>query len=111
MFTVRCSKPATNTEASKPLKSGFWISTWLCCPVLPPVVPQVRDLYWTFRNFQTRVRDFLRYRRLTGGPRGGCNQVAAALIGRRLLCGARACLCPPAHLACLPAGLPTHTGR
>ncbi|KAL4443990.1 hypothetical protein ABPG75_011727 [Micractinium tetrahymenae] len=25
----------------------------------------VRDLYWTFRNFQTRVRDFLRYRRIT----------------------------------------------
>ena len=24
----------------------------------------VRDLYWTFRNFQTRVRDFLRYRRV-----------------------------------------------
>ena len=41
----------------------------LYCHVLPPAVPQVRDLYWTFRNFQTRVRDFLRYRRLTGGPR------------------------------------------
>lgn len=26
---------------------------------------QIRDLYWTFRNFQQRVRDFLRYRRLT----------------------------------------------
>ncbi|KAK2079725.1 hypothetical protein QBZ16_002120 [Prototheca wickerhamii] len=25
----------------------------------------IRDLYWTFRNFQQRVRDFLRYRRLT----------------------------------------------
>jgi E3 ubiquitin-protein ligase synoviolin len=24
----------------------------------------VRDLYWTFRNFQTRVRDFLRYSRV-----------------------------------------------
>lgn len=24
----------------------------------------MRDLYWTFRNFQTRVRDFLRYRRV-----------------------------------------------
>lgn len=24
----------------------------------------VRDLYWTFRNFQTRVRDFLRFRRI-----------------------------------------------
>lgn len=24
----------------------------------------VRDLYWTFRNFQTRVRDFLRYRQV-----------------------------------------------
>lgn len=28
--------------------------------------PQVRDLYWTFRNFNQRVRDFLRYRRITG---------------------------------------------
>jgi len=27
---------------------------------------QVRDLYWTFRNFNQRVRDFLRYRRITG---------------------------------------------
>ena len=25
----------------------------------------VRDLYWTFRNFHVRVRDFLRYRRVT----------------------------------------------
>ena len=28
-------------------------------------VPQVRDLYWTFRNFRNRVADFLRYRRVT----------------------------------------------
>lgn len=26
---------------------------------------QVRDLYWTFRNFRNRVADFLRYRRVT----------------------------------------------
>lgn len=26
---------------------------------------QVRDLYWTFRNFRARVADFLRYRRVT----------------------------------------------
>ena len=26
---------------------------------------QVRDLYWTIRNFRNRVRDFLRYRRVT----------------------------------------------
>ena len=26
---------------------------------------QVRDLYWTFRNFRNRVVDFLRYRRVT----------------------------------------------
>ena len=26
---------------------------------------QVRDLYWTFRNFRNRVSDFLRYRRVT----------------------------------------------
>ena len=26
---------------------------------------QVRDLYWTFRNFRNRVTDFLRYRRVT----------------------------------------------
>lgn len=26
---------------------------------------QVRDLYWTFRTFRIRVRDFLRYRRVT----------------------------------------------
>ena len=24
----------------------------------------IRDIYWTFRNFQTRVRDFLRYRQI-----------------------------------------------
>ena len=29
------------------------------------VAPQVRDLYWTFRNFRNRVSDFLRYRRVT----------------------------------------------
>ena len=28
-------------------------------------MPQVRDLYWTFRNFRNRVADFLRYRRVT----------------------------------------------
>jgi E3 ubiquitin-protein ligase synoviolin len=27
----------------------------------------VRDLFWTFRNFQRRVRDFLRYRRVAAG--------------------------------------------
>lgn len=27
--------------------------------------PQVRDLYWTVRNFRQRVLDFLRYRRVT----------------------------------------------
>ena len=26
---------------------------------------QLRDLYWTFRNFRNRVVDFLRYRRVT----------------------------------------------
>ena len=26
---------------------------------------QVRDLYWTVRNFRQRVLDFLRYRRVT----------------------------------------------
>lgn len=26
---------------------------------------QVRDVYWTFRNFRNRVADFLRYRRVT----------------------------------------------
>ena len=26
---------------------------------------QLRDLYWTFRNFRNRVIDFLRYRRVT----------------------------------------------
>ena len=26
---------------------------------------QVRDLYWTARNFRNRVSDFLRYRRVT----------------------------------------------
>lgn len=26
---------------------------------------QVRDLYWTFRNFRNRVADFVRYRRVT----------------------------------------------
>ena len=30
----------------------------MCCA-------QVRDLYWTFRNFRNRVVDFLRYRRVT----------------------------------------------
>jgi hypothetical protein len=44
-----------------------------CSPHRPPNSPsyaallaQVRDLYWTFRNFNQRVRDFLRYRRITG---------------------------------------------
>lgn len=37
---------------------------------LNPKIPvlgatQVRDLYWTFRNFCNRVADFLRYRRVT----------------------------------------------
>lgn len=37
---------------------------------LNPKIPvlgaaQVRDLYWTFRNFRNRVADFLRYRRVT----------------------------------------------
>lgn len=67
-------------------ESGGWIHRGRCRP-LPPPLPgtpslsfshastlpapalQVRDLYWTFRNFQTRVRDFLRYRRLTGARR------------------------------------------
>ncbi len=31
----------------------------------PPRALQVRDLYWTFRNFRNRVADFLRYRRVT----------------------------------------------
>ena len=28
---------------------------------------QVRDVYWTARNFRNRVADFLRYRRVTAG--------------------------------------------
>ena len=31
----------------------------------PLASPQVRDLYWTARNFRNRVADFLRYRRVT----------------------------------------------
>ena len=30
-----------------------------------PLPLQVRDLYWTARNFRNRVSDFLRYRRVT----------------------------------------------
>ena len=30
-----------------------------------PALRQVRDLYWTVRNFRQRVLDFLRYRRVT----------------------------------------------
>ena len=35
----------------------------LSAPV--PALRQVRDLYWTVRNFRQRVLDFLRYRRVT----------------------------------------------
>lgn len=35
-------------------------------PSMPvPALRQVRDLYWTVRNFRQRVLDFLRYRRVT----------------------------------------------
>lgn len=35
-------------------------------PPPPPLSPQqIRDLYWTFRNFHQRMLDFLRYRRIT----------------------------------------------
>ena len=46
--------------------SGTGIEAWLWVdrrPVSPSV--QLRDLYWTFRNFRNRVVDFLRYRRVT----------------------------------------------
>lgn len=33
---------------------------------------QVRDLYWTFRNFRNRVADFLRYRRVTANMDERC---------------------------------------
>jgi len=35
------------------------------CNPDPSAHPQVRDLYWTVRNFRQRVLDFLRYRRVT----------------------------------------------
>lgn len=48
-------------------------STPCCCVALckctqvhrVPDLAQVRDLYWTARNFRNRVADFLRYRRVT----------------------------------------------
>ena len=67
---------------------------------LPACLPQVRDLYWTFRNFQTRVRDFLRYRRITGAVRARYNNSRRSMWLPRL---------PPPHtLACHPLStLPT----
>lgn len=52
---------------------------WHCLDAIRPSYPfgtslsctpsesglQIRDLYWTIRNFRNRVRDFLRYRRVT----------------------------------------------
>ena len=60
IFThVDDSFPATKGHlhnTSTTLMSGFEA-------LLLPV--QLRDLYWTFRNFRNRVIDFLRYRRVT----------------------------------------------
>lgn len=41
--------------------------TGLGLPLIEQRMPlcQVRDLYWTARNFRNRVSDFLRYRRVT----------------------------------------------
>jgi E3 ubiquitin-protein ligase synoviolin len=39
---------------------------------------QVRDLYWTFRNFRNRVADFLRYRRVTANMDERCAHLAGS---------------------------------
>jgi len=64
----RCPRCA----ASKPLQGIHYGYTVLRSrhhfrtPSAAPTTPlQVRDLYWTARNFRNRVSDFLRYRRVT----------------------------------------------
>ena len=91
---------------------------------------QLRDLYWTFRNFRARVADFLRYRRVTANmderfPDATPDDLARAdglcIICREDLGGAggRAKRLPCnhvfhlhclrcAHVACMPACLKTY---
>lgn len=79
----------------------------LPCPALPPPL-QVRDLYWTFRNFQTRVRDFLRYRRLTGACVGWVGSWVGGFQWRSYLAAAGCLTFHTPRLTLAPA-LPPHT--